>query len=688
MTSSSIDLLSIIVHAIQPHVRTLHLSTSSSGNDLLFVTHHDGTQQQVEVSWEKFLTHFPSSWFSSSSSVSSSSFVSVSGEEEKETEECIITLHIQSLLQHEYPILSTPWKHVNIIGEPQSGKSRFLMAVCWMLTHVWKLPVALIVMNMIDSYNQVMLRDIVSFNQWIKSQGGKTNHELSIVGMRHSPSPASSSTSLSIHVCMGNAAQLRRLLKCLPASYSLVIDEADTLIKHWDAEKDGSKSGQLFQQMVDQSKSVWNVTATPFALLNRNGVECLSWNLPIPQTYRGLSEFQIHSISCEQAKRLKRDVTLLVDYISHEVFPSMEQHAPYQALLVNVYTRQKQQEEFARKWFQQYPHIPVFVLNSESPSFVKQITGDGMVGLPFPTVSSLFDEMERIYQTSSTVHQYLLVANKTAGRAISFRPSPLMGNGGLCGEILIPSTTIHGASLIQSLRLCGHYSESYPPLHLFLPKLQHERLVQECDNLQRLVQKNTTWGVPREQIEGTLLRPIGLHDRKQVDDTHISLKKRLFLYDFDSLEDALSCVPVDVRSLPHVWMTEETVEPMNHVADFVYTKNRKEQQVWQRRLKLSNEHRLQICWSEPRYRDLHNVQRRFGTQRQHYLCHSIVGDGVDTSPLYRVRWKSEFTRDDLSITDDTFWSTSLFLYRTTRAKYRVYHPTLVDVPSIGVLQHS
>jgi len=69
---------------------------------------------------------------------------------------------IRDYLVREYPILGKLHPHVNIVGDPQAGKSR-----CIMMCHVHELTPVLVLMNQTASYNQIILRDVVHFNRML-----------------------------------------------------------------------------------------------------------------------------------------------------------------------------------------------------------------------------------------------------------------------------------------------------------------------------------------------------------------------------------------------------------------------------------------------------------------------------------------------------------------------------------------
>ena len=178
-----------------------------------------------------------------------------------------------------------------------------------------------------------------------------------------------------------------------------------------------------------------------------------------------------------------------------------------------------------------------------------------------------------------------------------------------------------------------------------------------------------------------------------IDDTILAEPRRLCDADFGTFQELMLALPPLLRHLPHIWMTEEETVPIGilSLADetFSYTQCPMGKVRWLQHVRSSfgttSDDRLQICWSEARYRDLHNIRRRFGAQRKNYVCHVIVGDGKDIS-LQSVRWKPAFCNDDLSITDMEFWSSAVYLYRTSRGTYRFYHSACESF-TMGSLAH-
>lgn len=653
------DLPDLITRYIAPHVAAHHLVYQDDKSFALEVHHHDGQKEILRVTLDDISDCLKRVRLRKGGIGGNGIHESplVTGE----------ARDISTRLCNEYPILGKAWPRVNVVGDVQSGKSRFMMASLWVLTYVHGLQCVLVLMNMVESYNQVLLRDVVLFNQWLRENGEHTKL-LRIKGLRGQTGVVGDSTT--IRLCMGNAAQLRKVT-IEEENVAIVCDEADTLVKHWDASMDTTKSGVIFQACVERAKSVWNITATPFALLNQVHVESLSWRLPKSPLYRGMEHFCLHLVDTAAVEKLRKDDAVVAELVESVcVEASVRGRKPYLAVLVNVRSTHAAQKALARTLARTTGRAS-YIINSESPCFIKQCDQDGNVrGTVFKTVSMLFDSFED-QATDDVYREHILIANRTANRAVSFRPSPLVGAGGLGAEILLPGKQTHCASLLQSLRLSGNYAEDYPDLHLYVSEEAWTRILGEQRNLSTWVEKNSEWGAPREQIEGQLFQAVGLHDRAMVDDTMLEDRRRLTSTDFDSVEALEAGLPTDVKHLPRVWMTEAIGTVEN--TDFVYTTDRKEQNRWNRQLKPNAGSRLQICWNEARYHQLHDIRQRFGNKRRQYLSRYLVGDGVTTDPLYRVTWKPEFTSDQLSMEDDDFWNRAVYLFHTSRGCFRFYH---------------
>jgi hypothetical protein len=205
------------------------------------------------------------------------------------------------------------------------------------------------------------------------------------------------------------------------------------------------------------------VTATPFALLNQKNVWSLSFVLPTKPNYRGLEQMTIHTFSEETSKELRKNDEAMASFIRDALrVCCVEGTKRYGAALVNARSTCKKQEELARMLALKHG-IESYVINSDSPCFIKHYDAQGVAHpTDFARVADLFDDFERRAQADSVYRSHVLIADRTADRAVSFRPNPWVGSGGLNGEILLPSDEIHCASLIQGTGWRGITTRTTP----------------------------------------------------------------------------------------------------------------------------------------------------------------------------------------------------------------------------------
>jgi hypothetical protein len=618
-------------------------------------------------------------------------------------------------LVEEYPMLSEAHARVNVKGDVQSGKSRLMMAVLWCMMYVWDMDPVLVLCNKVDSYNQVLLRDVVEFNQWLRLQG--IRHSLLFVhGLRGNSTKASvtkdkrrGTNSRSITLCMGNVAQLRKIVR--RPNIGVVCDEADAMVKAFCVENDESKSGKLFHELVTRSKSTWMVTATPFALLNQKNVWSLSVVLPTKPTYRGLEQMSIHSISEETSKELKKDdvamASMIVDALricsdADDIDADDTTSLPYTALLVNARYTCKQQDELAKALALGH-RVESYVINSDSPCYIKHYDTEGnMHHTGFARVADLFDEFERRANVESVVasvvesvkRSYVLIANRTANRAVSFRPNPSVGKGGLVGEILLPSDDTHCASLLQMNRLAGNYDPEYPPLHLFVAEKTLDRMEMEMLNISRWVSANAVGGFSRQQMEGTPCYLTGGHDRAAVDDTVNTERHKVIKEDYATKQELLDFL-VPRYPVVHT-MTEDTVQTVAMPDGFEFGLSMGQQgrirEEVKRRLGVPPEKHLVMTWKErevdPRWEDMHNMRARFGadTRWKREFTASPTNDGTHVNI---VRWKEGYFCEDLAdpgIFVDDLCEDDAYVYLTTANTWRFFNSK--EKRMVGILGHA
>jgi len=118
-------------------------------------------------------------------------------------------------------------KNINIAGYVQGGKSRVIMLLAWWMIYKKHLDPLLLVANMVNSYNQILIRDIPQFNAWLHSHG-EDQRRLHIYGLRNVQNTKCNKKKITL--CMGNPAQMQKIIK--NASFCVIADESDTFIKH------------------------------------------------------------------------------------------------------------------------------------------------------------------------------------------------------------------------------------------------------------------------------------------------------------------------------------------------------------------------------------------------------------------------------------------------------------------------
>ena len=438
---------------------------------------------------------------------------------------------IYKALCKEFHWLKDLHRRVNLYGLVQSGKGRAMMAILWCSIYQWRLRPYYFCLNMVKSYNQIIMRDIGDFNTWLESLG-ETERTLKINGLRGAGSNRNDPTCITL--LMNNKYQQQKIHQDT-TPYMIVGDEGDTLIKHWDSIQDTSTTGRYFHEFETHSKSTWMVTATPMALLNEKGVLSQSFELPISKLYRGVEAFQKHFLTDEEHKSLAKDNTLLVPVVQRVITAcNVEGKWPYSSILINTRHLRNDHKEIARSL--QKTGISSYIVNSDGINYYK--ASGGVEQMNFTNVYALYNYFEELYRQDGIYRAHIIIAKRAANRAISFRPQPGKGNGGLIGQILLP--TNNGASRVQELRMCGNYSPNYPTQHLFMSRNDYENLRDEVIyNIPNMVQANKIPGESRLQIEGVSVIANGPHDRPNVDDTTLENRHALNKTEFDRLDEGI-----------------------------------------------------------------------------------------------------------------------------------------------------
>lgn len=233
----------------------------------------------------------------------------------------------------------------------------------------------------------------------------------------------------------------------------------------------------------------------------------------------------------------------------------------YSAILINARYTMKQQKDLAL--FLQKNGITSFVINSEYKNPITLYENDYTCkNLKISTIQNLFDYFEE----SNDYKCHLLISNKMANRAISFRPS-YPKKGGLIGEIYIPSESSNCANKIQSLRLCGNYEENYPNQHLWISKNDLSCILNEYENIyNKFIPANKEYGESRKQIENINVWLTGKHDREKVDDSKCVNKFNICDNVYDTKEQCIQFVLKNGYDIYKI-MTEENLLHISNIPE-------------------------------------------------------------------------------------------------------------------------
>lgn len=581
-------------------------------------------------------------------------------------------------------------QNINIVGYVQGGKSFIIMLLLWKILYQKKMIPILCVTNMINSYNQIISRDIPYFNKWLREKG-EYKRQLTI--QNHFQKEG-------ILLTLGNSHQLKKIKRM--KNYCMIVDESDTFIKHWNPKEDKSSLSKVFAHLIQHSqKNVW-VTATPFANWNQSYWQSITIQMKPSENYRGIQSKQwtIHTFSIEEKQKLLKDNTSLVDLILEAISHcDVRTTRRYSVLLVNARYSQRDQKKIAS--LLQRKGQSCFVINSEHVKPITHYHENGEKGekgqieiMSMKTVQDLFD----FFETSSCGYQcHVLISNRMANRAISFRPS-YPYTGGLIGEILIPNKSSHCSNLIQSLRICGNYDSEYPQQHLWICEKDWSTIQCESINIYNIWSSETQfYGSSRTQLEKIPFFVTGKHDRKQVDDSKSIQKKSLCDVSFESIDTLWQCVSSHYEN--YRVMTESKRYTFS-LSSNQNIKNPTQQYEIREWIKKEFEQRYQIyignqgfniAWEYQgnRWKQLHDMSMRFFSDNIRY-CSKFVGSINETgTEIHIIIWKTGFYEDDRTMSrtlGNVFQGEkTIYLYLTTENQWKYFHPK--ETRKLGIFVH-
>ena len=587
-------------------------------------------------------------------------------------------------------ILDDGIKNINVVGDVQSGKSTLMMLIVWLMIYKKKINPIIFVANMVNSYNQILIRDLPLFNRWLRAKG-ENQKTLKIHGLRKE----GVHDQRGVTLCMGNISQMKKIVH--EGAFCVIADESDTFIKHADPSRDHSCSGHLFTRIIQSSVKNFFITATPFANLNQKNISSCSIKMNSSELYRGISSPKITKHFIEDKKKLLKDDDELVELTLDAMnICNVEGEMNYSSILINARSTKEKHKKLAL--LLQRRGIASFVINSEHNKPITHYRADGIIQvMDIHTVQNLYDYFE-FHSDSYKCH--VIISNRMANRAISFRPS-FPKRGGLIGEILIPCDSSHCSFKIQCLRICGNYGEDYPQQHLWICKSDFTDIESEYKNINQVwIPSNREYGPSRFQIEDREIFYTHKHDRGAVDDTKycdkFSICDKLFetrghVLDFLGADyghtTSMTGQRITIQNIPDLdQVSAHRPASQARVREFIKMKLRDEYH-----LNVGNDG-LNIAWDfkGDRWRQLHNIKTRFFGPNIRY-CSKYVGSvNEDYTAINIVVWNDGYFEDDRiesrTLGDDLFDAQgTAFLYQTTDGEWKFYNGS--EDRKMGILKH-
>jgi hypothetical protein len=583
-----------------------------------------------------------------------------------------------------------------LFGQVQVGKTSLILAMIWICTYVLNKRCVLLLANMTGSYNQVLGKNAMEFNDMLWEEFGEAARPFFLRAHGGRDRGAKEIDPHCFLVAMSNPAQLRRLLdvtlKEETQEVVLFADEADVHVKSMDDNEDTTKTGPLYRSLEAQCIGTVNVSATPFALWNRRGALLKTIRMHTPPEYRGVEEMEWKHISGQDASMMRRGsigvATRLLTEAIHTLKPRVEAVGrKYMTILVNGPSSIARQNALAMAISRT---CRAFVMNSENGCPIKEAKRTRMVSTDRQSISTLYDEFETESKRSEAFHVYVIVACLTASRAISFRPtSKKIGTGGLNGMIFAPSPSSHMAQTIQFMRPFGKYSADYPQILVMTTKETEDKLRAEIHtNLPTLAYATRQMGESRKQMEGSPLLAVGRHDRRSVDDSRLEGRSSLMHREFESKEAVMAFLSKDYETMEE--MTEGHIDiPMPGMVYYSGVADKKEQNRVRRELKAKlpiayQKETLQFCWNDQRYETHHSIKSKTGDNHE-YRSRCIAGDGGHDATAEVVRvvfWKPEHCGQQPTSLEN---ENTAYIFETKRGGWRYYNSK--EKRRYGVLSH-
>jgi hypothetical protein len=613
-------------------------------------------------------------------------------------------LKIWEKLCEKYQHLETLIQDTKVVyGLAQSGKTEYILGCIWGISFVQNEKAVLVLMNSLDSREQLCTRDVINFNRVIYGVcedlfiEDSRKYQLMAEGFSRVGEHRSYSSAKNIFlVAMGNISQLRKMKSVLRENnvgpYRMVIDEADTLIKKC-IDNDLVATGKCYEELVADARGVIKVTATTFAVLNQDAQMQGTVQLPIPESYRGVGRgIEVRNF----VGGIRKDTSHACDVIEQAVTESQENPSGYKCGLVNVNENNTSHESLAIALKQRNMSYRIFIFDTKDGSQMKEVEWDYSISknTRMLKISDFFERCE--VESAAGLHTTnIIIAGKKAGRAVSFRPNPPQEGeparaGGLSFQVYDCCDNTHCATILQAIRLSGKYATNYPIPFLYVRKEIEQKILGELSNLKDFAEVCDEVCDTRNALEGVRTIFTGKHDRASVDDTICSNHLSVFQMEFDTLEEALALLPDDFCRAPKV-MTGE-VQYLD-IDGFDYSsENRRgmRQKVQDALPDHLRNRKFHVAWNEAYYNRLFNLEFRYADQ----INDIVFGDAESTGRIPYVVWKDEYRvgggvqRIRETLTHGGLSPDHVYWFRTTKNKIKVYIRDMVRPIKIGKLTHT
>jgi hypothetical protein len=344
-------------------------------------------------------------------------------------------------------------EYIAIKGHVQSGKTNVMIGLA-MIALWFKWSMVIVVRNLQSDMDQFMtrLQDAkAAFLPFLK--------QIRIVkSSTHTISPR---TTECIYVCLGNNKSIAKVNHLLTdQSYMACIDEVDAL----DMGKQ-TKRNEAFVLLKQHAKCVMGISATVMDPLGKETIR--SSHLMVLHTasnYKGLYDITFCPLEGKSTfcGRVTDDLVehhepllpFLHAFASRPPLRDCTRHFPHIGL-VNIGSTVAPYEALQQRMMKEYPTITTMVYNAKGVTMAYE----GKLEKRSDSIAECLQWCKE--EGGVTRFPYILIfSGQLAGRGISFTDTDYEWH--LTVMYLIVSKTCDEMELIQKIRLCGRYADSFP----------------------------------------------------------------------------------------------------------------------------------------------------------------------------------------------------------------------------------